>query len=103
MNGHNVEKQSNTAALVTGIMSIVFGSTTFFVQIFAGLCCGWIGWGFGVIAIVLGIVSIVIGVNRVEKLLGGIGIGLSIIGVIIQLLFVFVWTAGNAAGGGMNN
>ncbi len=98
----NETPQSNTTAMVMGIISIIMGATTFFIQIFAGLCCGWIGWGFGVIAIILGIVAIVIGVNKKEKLMGWIGIILSIIGVIIQLLFVFVWTAGNATGSGFH-
>jgi len=86
MNNMNETPQSNTTAMVMGIISIIMGTTTFFIQIFAGLCCGWIGWGFGVIAIILGIVAIVTGVNKKEKLMGWLGIILSIIGVIIQLL-----------------
>ena len=100
MSNTNETTQSNTTAMVMGILSIILGTATFFIQIFAGLCCGWIGWGFGVIAIILGIVAIVIGVNKKEKLMGWIGIILSIIGVIIQLLIIFVWTAGSASGGG---
>lgn len=65
-----------------GIASVILGALTFGIQMIGGLLCGWIGWAFGIAAIVTGIMAIPKG----AKGLGITGIVLSIIGVVIQVL-----------------
>lgn len=65
-----------------GIASAILGAVTFGVQMIGGLICGWLGWPLGIAAIITGILAI----NKGHKWLGIIGILLSVIGVIIQIL-----------------
>jgi len=71
----------NDSGKIMGIISIVFGSVTFIVQILGGLICGWLGWPLGIAALILGILAI-----RKGYKLGWLGIVLSIAGVVLQLL-----------------
>lgn len=65
-----------------GIASVILGALTFGVQMLGGLICGWVGWAFGIAAIITGIMAIPKG----AKGLGITGIVLSVIGVVIQVL-----------------
>lgn len=67
---------------VFGIISVVLGGITFGIQIIGGLCCGWLGWPLGIGAAICGILAMV----HKEYRLGGIGIGLSVVGLLLQLL-----------------
>ena len=69
------------AGKTLGIVSVVLGAVTFGIQLMGGLCCGWIGWPLGIAAIICGIFA----GTKGSWTLGGIGIVLSVIGVILQI------------------
>lgn len=86
------------AARGLGVASIVLGAMTAGIQLFGGLCCGWIGWPGGIAAIILGILSMV---GR-EYALGGIGIFLAVIVFILQVVGLGGSMATLSSIGGLN-
>jgi len=77
-----MEQSQDQTGMICGIVGIAVAIPTMFIQFLGGMCCGWIGWPMGLIAIALGIVAIVKG----ARTLGILAIALSVIGVVVQIL-----------------
>jgi hypothetical protein len=81
----NKRSGGSVVADILGIFSVLFGVVSCLIQLIGGLCCGWIGWPVSFIALLTGILAIVLGDRKYQKVLGAAGIFLSILGFVLQV------------------
>lgn len=87
-----VSRKNSQLALVFGVLSIGAGFMAALVEFFGGLCCVFcspIGWPFSLVGVICGILAIVLGDQLLHRLLGIVGIILSVIVVILHLLILY--------------
>ena len=74
-----VESDNSRASFIVGVISLCFGALAAAWSFIGGACCGWAGWGYGFIGLVLAIVSL----SLKRSPIGWWALGLSI--------FAFIW------------
>jgi len=77
-----MQQSQDQSGMIVGIVGIALAVPTMFIQFLGGMCCGWIGWPMGLVAIILGVVAI----SKGARTLGMVAIILSVIGVVVQVL-----------------
>lgn len=87
------EGKNDKASYVIAIVAVCFAAIAAAWSFIGGACCGWAGWGFAFIGLVLGIVSLVMK----RSTLGFWAIGLSIFSVVWVFISAAFFLPHNAA------
>lgn len=89
------ENKNEKASFIIGVVAICFAALAAAWSFIGGACCGWGGWGFAFIGLVLSIVSLVFK----KSSLGYWALGLSIFAIVWVFVAFFLLASSLAAAG----
>lgn len=89
------DDKNEKASFVIGVVAICFAALAAAWSFIGGACCGWGGWGFAFIGLVLAIVSLVFK----KSSLGYWALGLSIFAIVWVFISIFLLAGSIAAAG----
>ena len=89
------EDKNEKASFIIGVVAICFAALAAAWSFIGGACCGWGGWGFAFVGLVLSIVSLVFK----KSSLGFWALGLSIFAVAWVFISAFLFAGSLAAAG----
>jgi len=89
------ENKNEKASFIIGVVAVCFAALAAAWSFIGGACCGWGGWPFAFIGLILSIVSLV----YKKSSIGYWALGLSIFAILWVFVSVFI-IAGSLAGAG---
>lgn len=90
------ESKRDKASFIIAVVALCFSALAAAWSFIGGFCCGWAGWGWAFIGLVLSIVSLVLK----KSTLGWWALGLAIFAFAWVFISLFLLGLGGAAAGG---
>ncbi len=87
-----IENPNEKSAHVLAVVGVCFAAIAAAWSFIGGACCGWAGWGFALVGLILGIISL----TMKRSTIGWWTIGLSIFAVVWVFVSAIWITAGTA-------